>query len=82
MTEASAIRALVEAPVIQARHDPLRAADRVPAAPGAKPKLLDQVRDAIRTRHCSYRTEEAYVGWIRRFCDLHRPQSYRGAVSV
>jgi hypothetical protein len=24
-------------------------------------KLLDQVRDAIRVRHYSYRTEEAYV---------------------
>ncbi len=29
---------------------------------GHQPKLLDQVRDAIRTRHYSYRTEEAYVG--------------------
>jgi len=36
-----------------------------------KPKLLDQVRDAIRTRHYSYRTEEAYVGWIRRFILFH-----------
>ncbi len=26
-----------------------------------KPKLLDRVRDAIRTRHYSYRTEKAYV---------------------
>ena len=26
-----------------------------------KPKLLDQVRQAIRTRHYSYRTEKAYV---------------------
>jgi integrase len=32
-----------------------------------KPKLLDQVRVAIRTRHYSLRTEEAYVGWIKRF---------------
>src|SRR5882724_4918479 len=31
----------------------------VPPAP--KPKLLDQVRQAIRTRHYSYRTEKAYV---------------------
>ena len=43
---------------------------RVPATPG-KPKLLDQVRDAIRTRHYSYRTEEAYVGWIKRFIFFH-----------
>jgi len=25
-------------------------------------KLLDQVRDAIRLKHYSYRTEQAYVG--------------------
>ena len=31
------------------------------------PKLLDRVRDAIRLRHYSPRTEQAYVGWIRRF---------------
>ncbi|MCI0484669.1 MAG: phage integrase N-terminal SAM-like domain-containing protein, partial [candidate division NC10 bacterium] len=31
------------------------------------PKLLDQVREAIRTRHYSHRTEKAYVGWIIRF---------------
>jgi hypothetical protein len=36
-----------------------------------KPKLLDQVRDAIRTRHYSYRTEEAYVHWIRRYMFFH-----------
>ena len=33
----------------------------------AKPKLLDPVRFAIRTKHYSLRTEEAYVQWIRRF---------------
>lgn len=36
--------------------------------PTAGPRLLDRVREAIRTRHYSYRTEEAYVGWIRRMC--------------
>jgi len=35
-------------------------------------RLLDQVRDALRMRHYSYRTEEAYVGWIRRFILFHR----------
>lgn len=33
----------------------------------AKPKLLAVVRDKMRARHFSYRTEQAYVGWIRRF---------------
>ena len=31
-----------------------------------KPRLLDRVREAIRTRHYSRRTEKAYVAWIRR----------------
>ena len=35
------------------------------------PKLLDRVRDAIRTRHYSRRTEEAYVYWIRRYIVFH-----------
>jgi len=34
-------------------------------------KLLDQVRDAIRLKHYSIRTEEAYVGWITRFILFH-----------
>ena len=36
-----------------------------------KPKLLDQVRSAIRARHYSIRTEEAYVQWIKRFILFH-----------
>jgi hypothetical protein len=31
------------------------------------PRLLDQVRSRLRVRHYSLRTEQAYVGWIRRF---------------
>jgi len=34
-------------------------------------KLLDQVRDAIRLKHYSIRTEEAYVNWIKRFILFH-----------
>ncbi len=34
-------------------------------------KLLDQVRDSIRIKHYSYRTEEAYVDWVRRFILFH-----------
>jgi integron integrase len=37
----------------------------------AKPKLLDQVCQAIRTRHYSPRTEETYVHWIKRFIFFH-----------
>ena len=35
------------------------------------PKLLDQVREAIRARHYSLRTEKTYVGWIKRFILFH-----------
>jgi Phage integrase, N-terminal SAM-like domain len=41
-------------------------------SPQAQPKLLDRVRSAIRTRHYSIRTEEAYIGWIRRFILFHQ----------
>ncbi|MBL0731199.1 integron integrase [Piscinibacter sp. HJYY11] len=36
-----------------------------------KPRLLDQVRDCLRRRHYSLRTEKVYVGWIRRFILFH-----------
>ncbi len=35
------------------------------------PCLLDQVRDAIRVRHDSRRTEDTYVHWIRHFILFH-----------
>ena len=41
-----------------------------PSAP-QKPRLLDQVREEIRKRHFSRRTEKSYVGWIRRFILFH-----------
>jgi hypothetical protein len=34
-------------------------------APVRAPKLLDRVRDLIRAKHYSRRTESAYVDWIR-----------------
>ncbi len=36
-----------------------------------KPRLLDQVRSQLRLRHYSYRTEQQYVAWIRRFILFH-----------
>jgi integron integrase len=47
-----------------------------------KPRLLDQVREAIRKRHYSYRTEKQYVGWIRRYILFHgkrHPETLGGA---
>jgi integron integrase len=48
------------------------------------PKLLDRVRHAIRVRHYSIRTEEAYVAWIRRYILFHgkRHPSSMGAEEV
>ena len=40
-------------------------------------KLLDQVRDAIRVKHYSIRTEEAYVAWIRRYILFHNKRHPR-----
>jgi len=33
--------------------------------------LIEQLRDAIRRRQYSYRTEQAYVHWVRRFISFH-----------
>jgi integron integrase len=48
------------------------------------PRLLDEVRKAIRLRHYSYRTEVAYVDWIRRFVVFHgkRHPKQMGGVEV
>jgi len=35
------------------------------------PKLLDQVRNLIRLKHYSIRTEETYVSWIKRYIYFH-----------
>ena len=37
----------------------------------SKSPFLDSVRGLIRVKHLSYRTEEAYLGWIRRFILFH-----------
>jgi integron integrase len=44
--------------------------DTVPAIE-PRPKLLDSVRQAIRTPHYSDRTEKAYVHWIKRYIFFH-----------
>ena len=36
------------------------------------PKLLDQVRELIRVRHYSIRTEDAYVRWIKEYIFFHK----------
>jgi integron integrase len=61
---------------------PFRASDASPApvwvqlaaADRARPRLLAQVRERLRMRHYSPRTEKAYVGWIRRYIRFHAMQ--------
>ena len=36
-----------------------------------RPKLLQQLRLALRVHHYSPRTEQAYVGWVRRYVRFH-----------
>ena len=57
--------------------------DQSPAR-GPKPRLLDRVRETIRIRHYSRRTEKAYIGWIRRFIFFHgkRHPSELGATEI
>ena len=48
------------------------------------PRLLDRVRQAIRVRHYSRRTEKAYVAWTRRYILFHgkRHPSEMGAAEI
>ena len=43
----------------------------MPSSESGPPRLMEQVRRAIRVRHYSRRTEEAYVAWIRRVIVFH-----------
>src|SRR5690606_6038334 len=42
-----------------------------PFSGSPSPRLLDQVRELIRIRHYSIRTEQAYLQWIRRYIIFH-----------
>jgi integrase len=42
-----------------------------------KPKLLDRARDILRANYYSRRTEEVYLGWMRRFILFHGKQHPR-----
>lgn len=43
----------------------------MPKLPSQPPKLLDQVRERVRLKHYSIRTEKTYLAWIRRFILFH-----------
>jgi integron integrase len=40
-----------------------------------KSKLLDQLKEVLRVKHYSLRTEEAYGQWVRRYLTFHRHQA-------
>ena len=42
-----------------------------PHKPAAPPRLLDRVQEVLRLKHYSYRTEQAYFHWIKRFILFH-----------
>jgi integron integrase len=44
-------------------------------------KLLDQAREILRLKHYSYRTEQAYIDWMRRYIFFHNPGLSRGEVN-
>jgi len=56
----------------------------MPSPSSRPPKLLDRVRTRLRVLHYSIRTEEAYVGWIRRYILFHgkRHPAEMGAAEV
>ena len=53
-------------------HAPAMAAIALTSRPN--PRLLPLVRSNLRLRHFSPRTEEVYMGWVRRFVRIHRLQ--------
>jgi hypothetical protein len=48
-------------------HEKKGGARPLPADASPRPRLLDEVRGRLRRLGLARRTEEAYVGWIRRF---------------
>lgn len=49
----------------------MQAGDTDGVAGNAAPRLLEVVRTRIRCRHFRYRTEQAHVGWVRRYIGIH-----------
>ena len=45
--------------------------------PNPKARLLDQVGEVMRIKHDSLRTEQTYIGWIKRFIFFHQKRHPR-----
>ena len=65
-------------------QDPDSPAQRSVAPDGGEKRLVQRVREAIRARHYSRRTEQAYWYWIRQFIFFHgkRHPAQMGAAEV
>lgn len=59
-----------ESPPSPGGPDALFLADPPPGKPKPR-KLIQRVRDTFRARHYAYSTEQAYVGWIKRYIAFH-----------
>src|SRR5215813_3388964 len=71
-------RSHIEGGMVSTIQQPPRKGMRIAHGPEERqPKLLDQVRQAIRVRHYSLRTEEAYVHWVRGFILFHNKRHPR-----
>lgn len=46
-------------------------------SPARQPRLLEMVRDEIRFRHYSRRTEQSYIQWIKRYIYFHNKKHPR-----
>jgi integron integrase len=57
---------------------------KITSQPPQGKKILDQVSDAIRLKHYSYRTEQTYKEWIKRYILFHnkRHPSEMGAAEI
>jgi len=51
--------------------NPVSPYPRIAPEPAQKPKLLDRLREALRSRHYSRRTEQSYCHWVKRFIYFH-----------
>jgi integron integrase len=57
-------------------------ASQAAAVAGPPPKLIARLREALRVRHYSIRTEQAYVEWVRRFLHFHGSRRHPAALGA
>jgi integron integrase len=63
--------ALLRAPVAARSDEHSLKKAHAAGVPAPKPRLLDRLREALRSRHYSRRTEQTYCQWVKRFIFFH-----------